>query len=392
MVGFLAKRLVWAVVTLFLYLTVLFFFIDWWVPNDWATQILAGEPYDFSGPLPPPSLDDPAPVRYLGFVTGVLSGDLGVSMAGVAVGDIITETAPVTILVFAAAAVIAYVLGELAGRVGAWHRNRATGSLISVIGVISATIFPPFLVFLLVHFLRDPLWDLRNAMGLPVDSLQLWRDANLEPAEVLSLMALAVLGAVLVALALRAYGHRRRLPLVAGLAFPVALAAAAAGMSLSGVGLFALDLLYRVDISTAVGSGSPVLVLIGVVLLWFGQVMFMMRVGIEDERSEDYVLTARGKGIGERMVRDRHVARNALAPVVAGSFLTFPTVIAGMVIVELELEVRGLSWAFFRAIEFQDIPTVMGVLVVLGLLGVFFRIVTDVAVAALDPRQRQGRV
>jgi peptide/nickel transport system permease protein len=77
--------------------------------------------------------------------------------------------------------------------------------------------------------------------------------------------------------------------------------------------------------------------------------------------------------------------------VLAGSFLTFPTVLAGMIIVEYELEMQGLSSVLFNAIEFQDIPVIMGVMVVLGLMGVGFRLVTDVTIAALDPRQRRGR-
>jgi len=146
-----------------------------------------------------------------------------------------------------------------------------------------------------------------------------------------------------------------------------------------------------VEIAATTGRGSPALALLGVALISFGQVMLLMRAGMDAERSEDYVLTGRAKGLTERAVRDRHVARNAMAPVLAGSFLTFPTVLAGMIIVEYELEMSGLSSVLFYAIEFQDIPVIMGVVVVLGLMGVGFRLVTDVTIAALDPRQRRGR-
>ena len=174
---------------------------------------------------------------------------------------------------------------------------------------------------------------------------------------------------------------------------PVAVGAAIAGIGAAGIGTQAIDLMYRADYSFSVGSGSPLLVLIGVVLLTFGQVMFMMRVGIEDERSEDYALTARAKGLTERRVRDRHVARNALAPTLTATFLSFPTIIAGMAIIEEQLQVQGLSWIFFNdGFEFQDIPLMLGVLIVLGILGIVFRIVIDVSVAYLDPRQRRAEV
>jgi len=66
-----------------------------------------------------------------------------------------------------------------------------------------------------------------------------------------------------------------------------------------------------------------------------------------------------------------------------------PTIIAGMVIIEFGLEVRGLSWAFFNAVETQDIPTIMGVLVILGVMGILLRVAADVAIAYLDPRLRR---
>jgi peptide/nickel transport system permease protein len=203
-------------------------------------------------------------------------------------------------------------------------------------------------------------------------------------------MSLAFLGAVVAGVLVRTWAHRQRARWVAAMAIPVTIIAAAAGIWLAGFGVEAIDLLYRSDISQTVATGSPLLVLLGVVLITFGQVMFIMRVGIEDQRNEDYVLTARAKGLAEAVVRDRHVARNALAPTIAGSFLALPTIIAGMVIIEFGLEVRGLSWAFFNAVETQDIPTVMGVLVILGVMGILLRIAADVAIAYLDPRVRRA--
>ena len=390
MVGFLAKRTLWAFVTLFLYLTVVFVFTQIWVPHDFATQFsFGGGDQAVRESL---GLNRPLVVRWADYMWALARLDLGESFSGGRVVDVIRATAPVTIFVFAVGAVLAYVTGEMLGRVGAWQRRRVAGGALSVLGVVSATIFPPFLVFVLIQWLHEPLLDFRNVIGLPVDSLEVWRDAAVEPSEVLLLMAVALFGAVLAGLAVRAYAHRRRLRWLGVVALPGCILAAVGGVALSGVGWNALDLLYRVDYTTTVGEGSPILVLIGVVLISFGQVMFIMRVGIGDEKSADYVLTARAKGLTEAAVRDVHVARNALAPTLAGSFLALPTILAGMVIIELELQVQGLSSAFFSAVEFLDIPLMMGVLVMLGLMGIVFRIVTDVAIAILDPRLRTARL
>ncbi len=390
LVAFLSRRAVWAIFTLAIYLAVVFVLVQVWVPFNFATPAQLGGPEAYQAALESLGLDRPVGERLGEFLAGLVTFDLGQSFTGQPVWTIIMQTAPVTIFVFAVGALLAFVVGETTGRFGAWHRGAGTRTTLSTIGVLFTTIFPPFLVFLIARFLRDPFWELREAMGLPADSLDVWRDATVEQGEVLLLMALALLGSVVAGVIVRSWAHRNRVRWVAVAAIPVSILAAAVGIAFSGYGVEAIDLLYRSDISQTVATGSPLLVLVGVVLITFGQVMFMMRVGIEDERNEDYVLTARAKGITEAEVRDRHVTRNALAPAIAGSFLALPTILAGMVIIEYGLEVRGLSWTFFNAVETQDIPTIMGVLVALGILGIALRIVADVVIAYLDPRQRRS--
>jgi peptide/nickel transport system permease protein len=396
-VSFLGRRLVWALITLLIFLTAVFFFVQVWVPYSWATQFLAGGGEAYEAAREAAGLNRPLVDRYADFIGGLAVGDLGTSFSGTSVADLVREALPVTLTVFIGGTVIGWVVGEVLGRVGTWSRRRWSGSVLSILGVLSATIFPPFLVFLLVRWLREPLLDLREAMGLPTDSLVLWRGAvigepgALQPGDVRWLMALGLCAALAVGLVVRSHGRRHQLPLVEMLALPTTLLGVVVGIWVAGLGPHALDLLYRVEISVSTGRGSPALALLGIVLISFGQVMLVMRAGMEAERAEDYVLTARAKGLSERVVRDRHVARNVMAPVLAGSFLTFPTVLAGMIIVEYELEMDGLSSVLFDAIEFQDIPVIMGVMVVLGLIGIGFRLVTDITIAVLDPRQRQGR-
>ena len=398
-VSFLARRLVWAFITLAIFVTAVFFFVQVWVPYSWATQFLGPDRgAAYRAALEAAGLNRPIVERYSEFVAGLATGDLGTSFGGQPVVDLIRDALPVTLTVFIAGTVIGWVVGEMLGRVGTWSTHRISGAPLSVLAVLSVTIFPPFLVFILVEWLRDPLLDLREVIGLPADSLVLWRDAvigrpgALDPGDVRWLVAIGLVAALVVGLIVRAYGRRHQLTLVEGLALPVALLAVGVGIWISGLGAHAVDLLYRVDFSVSTGRGSPALAMFGILLISFGQVLLLMRAGMEAERSEDYVLTGRAKGLTEREVRDRHVARNVLAPVLAGSFLTFPTVLAGMIIVEYELEMAGLSTVLFDAIEFQDIPVIMGVIVVLGLIGIGFRLVTDVTIAMLDPRQRRGRV
>ncbi|HJR93380.1 MAG TPA: ABC transporter permease subunit, partial [Acidimicrobiia bacterium] len=91
-------------------------------------------------------------------------------------------------------------------------------------------------------------------------------------------------------------------------------------------------------------------------------------------------------------IRDVHIARNAMAPTVSASFLTVPTILAGMIIIESEMELQGMATQFFASLINQDIPAVMGILVILGVLGVMLRIASDLVIAILDPRLRGASV
>jgi peptide/nickel transport system permease protein len=395
-VAFLAKRLVWAIVTTLILVAAVLVLMEVWVPYSWAT-LTTRSPQAEAAAREALGLDRPLLLRYAEFLLGLTRGDLGTSFGGQPVIDLIATALPVTLTVFIVGTLIGWVAGELLGRTGAWNRSRLAGSAISTVGVLSAAIFPPFLIFVLVATLREPLLAFRDVIGLPRDSLDLWRGAlqgeegALNAGDVHWAIALALTAALIAALAARAVARRHGLRLVEMLAIPVALVGVGLGFWAGGLGAHALDLLYRVDYTVTTGRGSPAVALLGIALISFGQVMLLMRAGMDAQRSEEYVLTGRAKGLREHVIRDRHVARNAIAPVLAGSFLAFPTILAGMMLVEYELEMQGLSSVFFGAVESQDIPVIMGMLIVLGMIGIGFRLVTDISMAMIDPRRRYAR-
>ena len=392
-VTFLARRLVWAVVTLLVFMAVALVVMEVWVPYSWAA-INTRSPLAEAELREALGLDRPVLLRFAEYLLGLAHGDLGSSFGGAPVTELIAEALPVTLTIFVVGTVIGWVVGEFLGRLGSWSRSPVAGSTLSTLGVASAAMFPPFLVFVLVFAIREPLLASRDAIGLPRDSLDLWRgmlageEGALVPADVWWVVALSLSTAVVAALIAGAVARRRGHRIIAVLALPAALIGAGIGLWLGGLGPHALDIMYRADFTLTTGRGSPIMAVIGVALLTFGQVMLLMRAGMDVQRSEEYVLTGRAKGLPEHVIRDRHVARNAIPPVLAGSFLTFSTVLAGMMIIEFELDMQGLSSVLFGAVESQDIPVITGVLVVLGLIGIGFRVVTDVVIASLDPRRR----
>lgn len=380
--SFLVKRAIWAILTLFIYVSFLFFFIQWWVP--------------YRGGGRAATLEEPTPLLtgYWEFLTGLVQGNLQVCTAGPdfqgegQINVCLGEALPVTLFIFAVGFVFAYLIGDYLGRLGAWRRQPLVSGTTSLLGVISATIFPPFLVYVLVWALFLPLYDLLQALGLDINNAPLWNQAPFTRGTVFVFLTVALVAAVAVAMFVRGYARRRRQWVVAALALPVMLVAVAVGIWLTGTSEYVLDSLFRYGEGVFVGSGTPMLGLLGFILVAFGQILFMMRVSVEDERAEDYVLTAWAKGLTRREIRDVHIARNAMAPTVSASFLTIPTVLAGMIIIESEMELQGLATQFFASLINQDIPAIMGILVILGVLGVVLRIGSDLVIAILDPRLR----
>ncbi len=103
---------------------------------------------------------------------------------------------------------------------------------------------------------------------------------------------------------------------------------------------------------------------------------------------EDYVLTARAKGLNEREVMLKHVLRNVLAPVINILALEFPGIISGAVIIETVFSWYGVGrWLFSAATQF-DYPVVQAVLFIQVVLTVVSLYIADLVIALLDPRVR----
>ncbi len=100
----------------------------------------------------------------------------------------------------------------------------------------------------------------------------------------------------------------------------------------------------------------------------------------------DYVTTARAKGLGEGVVVTRHVARNALIPVVTLVALQMPAVFGGAVVTEQIFRVPGIGALLISAILANDTPVIMAVTFVFACLVVFFNLIADLLYGWLDPR------
>ena len=103
---------------------------------------------------------------------------------------------------------------------------------------------------------------------------------------------------------------------------------------------------------------------------------------------QDYVRTARAKGMGERTVVLKHVLRNSLIPVVTIIALGLPTVFGGAIVTEQIFKINGLGAALIGAINVSDLPTVQTLTFIFAVLIVTFNLIADILYGILDPRIR----
>jgi peptide/nickel transport system permease protein len=124
-------------------------------------------------------------------------------------------------------------------------------------------------------------------------------------------------------------------------------------------------------------------------ILFIGFYGRVLRSNILDTINEDYVRTAKAKGLPYKSVMVKHVLRNSLIPIVTLFGLDFAAVIGGSAILtETVFDLKGVGWYAAQAVQSLDLPPIIGVTIYATFFIVLFSVVVDVAYAYLDPRIR----
>lgn len=393
MTRFLTRRLLGGVFTLLLFLTGLFFLVNMLIPGDWTSQfIMDGE--SRQALRESLGIDRPLAEQYWSWMSSVVSLDLGTSFGGDPVWTAVLDAMATTLFVFAAATVIAFPLGYWLGRTSAWNQRRWFTIPNTAVAVVLFTAFPPAVAFLLERGVTNVLsaQAFRNLTQLDADR---WAEtvhgpfgsdevadeigAALSVPEVLWRMlaiSAVLLGVVLLVRWATRIIFDRRLP--PGVMAALIAVGAAIGWGLTDFSAQAFD----------VGS-TLLLLIVGLVALTYGEVLLVTDAAMLDTRAEEFILTARAKGLPERAVRDRHSARVALLPVLSRLVVGIPYFFTGLVILEFIFEVQGgLGNLLFDAINNQDTPLIVGAMAVVGVITLLLRLALEIAIAVLDPRIR----
>ena len=164
-------------------------------------------------------------------------------------------------------------------------------------------------------------------------------------------------------------------------------------------GLFLL-LLFAVQLKVmpAIGVGERgdvgdyirhlILPAVALAVTWIGYLARLVRASLLEVLGQDYLTTARAKGLSERSILWRHALRNSLLPVVTVAGLQFGFLLGGTVVAETVFARQGLGRVAVDAILYKDLPVVQGIVLTVAVVYMAVNLLVDIAYALLDPRIR----
>jgi peptide/nickel transport system permease protein len=379
---FIGGRLAQMALLFVLFLTILFFLLQA-QPGDISQQFV-GNPS-----IPPEAkalladrlgLDKPLFQQYLNYMGNFFKGDLGVSFSQYPrpVTEILIERLPRTIALFFSATVLAYYIGFMLGKIVAWRRGGWNEYPVTIGGVFLYTVFYPWFALLMIWFFAFILgWF---PVGKFLDPPE-WRNATVTSNSVFLRMILTVVLAAAAAFVVWLVSRRADEPRITARVRRIGWLVVAAGFvaywAASPIRKYALDIGHHV-----------ILPVVTLSLVVFAGVMLLTRSSMLETLREDYILTARAKGLPERVIRDRHAARNALLPVTTSLVIALAFVISGGIITETIFSWPGMGEALITAVTREDIPLAIGALSLVGVLALVGHLIVDIVYVYLDPRIR----
>ncbi len=378
---YVATRLVQIVFTFFVFLTVIFIILNA-QPGSFTNQYI-GDP-NMTAEMREAikrsmGLDQPLHIQYLNYLRNFFTGNLGISYSNFPrpVFEIILERAPRTLVLFLSSTLVSFSLGFTLGKILAWRRGKVTEYAVTLGGVTLFTVFLPWYGLMMIWFWAFILgWF---PIGKFLDPV-LWRSAPISSEVIFPRLLLTGLGIVTALVAIYFLAGRLD-PLKRTYArwggSVLALAVAVVPWALSSYAPYAVDILHHLVLPVATLASVS-----------FAGSMLLTRNSMLETLREDFVMAARAKGLPDRIVRDKHAARNAMLPVVTSFVFSLAFAIDGGVITETIFSWPGMGLTLIEAVTVKDIPMAIGGLVFTGVLALTAHLIADILYAYLDPRIR----
>ena len=333
MLGYLLGRII-ATIPVVVLISLLVFLLIHAAPGDPADLLLSDEASaaDIAEARRRWGLDQPIYVQYLRFLANIASGDLGTSFKySDPVIGLIGERLPATIELAIASLLIAILIGIPLGVWAGAKPNSWADNLGSVFGFFGISM-PSFWLGIMLILIVSGYFNWLPSSGRSTYGV----------------------------------GH--------GSDFYVIQSLLTGNMKTAWDGIK-----YIIMPAIALGTGM------------MGLVMRVTRSSVLEIMSEDYVRTARAKGLGERTVLWRHVLRNALVPVITVVGLELGTLLSGSIIVETVFAWPGSGSLLIAAIQSRDYPLITGTVLTYTIAFVVINFAIDMLYALIDPRIRFGK-
>ncbi len=322
--------------------------------------------------------------QYLTYMGNFFTGNLGISFSEYPreVSDILAERLPRTLALFLFATLLSFGLGFQSGKFLAWRRGSKTEPVVTTVGVFFQTVFYPWFALMMI-------WAFAFGLGwFPIGkflTVEKWLDAppGVEANGVFNRMLITALivlvGVAAVEVVGRRAGDRRRGKRItwAGRILLVG------GLWIWWATVWSEQAPYALDIAWHLVLPTVTLALIG-----FGATMLLTRASMLETLKEDFILTARAKGVPDKVIRDKHAARNALLPVTTSLVLSLAFLIGGGVVTETVFSWPGMGATLLSAALQEDIPLTIGAFAFIAVLALIAHLIIDIVYMYLDPRIR----
>lgn len=388
MFKYIGKRTVQNLLVFFVFLTATFFLLQA-QPGDISRQFL-------SNPKIPPEarlafqerlgLTGSTFDQYLRYMQNFVTGNLGVSFSEYPreVWDILKERIPRTVALFAFATLLAFWMGFKSGKVLAWRRGKRGENLITIVGVFFQTVFYPWFALLMIRTFSFDLGLFPGGKFLTVDK---WLDKpdTFDANGVFNrmLITVALLGTALIVT--EVVGRRMHNRITGRRLIWASRVLFIGGTVVWWMTVWGEMLPFALDI-----GDHLILPTITLSLILFGGTMLLTRASMLETLREDYILTARAKGLPMKVIRDKHAARNALLPVTTSLVIGLAFLIGGGVITETVFSWPGMGRTLLTAALAEDVPLVIGAFSFIAILALIAHMVVDILYMYLDPRIRVG--
>tara|TARA_Y100000748_G_scaffold287168_1_gene271088 strand:- start:559 stop:1731 length:1173 start_codon:yes stop_codon:yes gene_type:complete len=385
MYKYIFKRIYQLVIVFFLFLVTSYVLFDAIPGNAFQNLLLNPDlpPEAYEQVVKLYGLDKPLSERVFLYVTNFLQGDLGYSYKHYpkTPTELISQRLPRTLMLFAMVNIIAFYTGFLIGKILAWRRGSKSETWITVTSVFSYTIFYPWFALMMLWFFGYKLnW-------LPIGKFlypEKWYDAPFDSDVIF--VSMIKFTAIVSIIQILVYIYTRNIESLSmrrNARFSSFIIITLASLFYWNTGELLIQKPYAMDIAY-----HMILPIFTVTVVAFAGTALLTRTTMMEVMKDDFILTARAKGLSQKRIRDRHAARNALLPVVTSFIFTIVTIIDGSVLTETIFSWPGMGQLILQSVLEEDIPVAMASFSFIGIFALVAHFIADISYAYLDPRIR----